>query len=397
MTPNSIMKRFMALAAFTPLALIPQAQGQIPNPAQQNPSSPIPPFLRAEHPREWSFPRDHAPHPEFQTEWWYITGNLETIPTQNQTSQPLGFQFTVFRRGLAPIIHGQPPAPRTSAWATNQVYLLHLGLADLNREKFWHHSMTRRPVLGQAGAAEDTLHVFVEQSSLKLQNDGLWKVQGRTPEFAYELLLQPTRPPLFHGPGGRDPKGPEPGQASYYYSMTRLQTQGWVQLGDSSTSQPVQGISWMDHEFMTSTLAPGQTGWDWFCAMLDDGSDLMIYRLRLENGGVEPMSGGTLRRDDGTTVKITAQDMTIKPLETWRSPKTRARYPIKWQITVPKLQLNLTATSRAKNQEMVDDGTMGFSYYEAATAYEGTLENRPVQGLGYMELTGYQGSVEQAF
>jgi predicted secreted hydrolase len=347
------------------------------------------PFVRAETPREWSFPRDHAPHPEFQTEWWYITGNLNTT---SAPARPLGFQFTIFRRGLAPEFADQPTT-RASAWATHQVYLVHLGVSDIQKDTFHHAAATRRPVLGQAGADPGTLNVHVDANRLQLLADGSWAVRGEGRDFAYDLRMRPTRPPLFHGPGGRDPKGPEPGQASYYYSMTRLETTGEVRLGTEETSIPVTGQAWMDHEFMTSTLAPNQVGWDWFCAQLNDGSDLMLYRLRLKDGGTEPESGGTLRLADGTTTKILARDMTIEPRETWRSPKAGTTYPIVWRLQIPHLGIDLIARSRTPNQEMADDGVVGFSYYEGSTHYEGTVQGRPVEGLGYMELTGYQRAV----
>jgi predicted secreted hydrolase len=351
-------------------------------------------FRRADRPRDWKFPEDHGPHPEFQTEWWYITGNLTADrPTSGSSpARDFGFQFTIFRRGLLPEYGNEPV--RASAWATRQVYLIHLGLSDLSANSFHHAAATRRPVLGQAGATSGTLDVRVDGNRLHITENGDWRVVGLDRNFGYDLRLRPTRDPLFHGPGGRDPKGAEPGQASYYYSMTRLEATGEVRSGAEGTSIPVKGLAWMDHEFMTSTLAPNQQGWDWFSAQLDDGSDLMIYQLRLEDGGIEPMSGGTLRRADGTTTKILSSQMRLDPLETWRSPKTGARYPIQWRIRVPHLRLDLQATSRAANQEMADDGVVGFSYYEGSTRFEGTLEGRPVQGLGYMELTGYQRSVQ---
>jgi predicted secreted hydrolase len=403
---------FLLIALLT----LPAIADSVPSTHTPAPSTPTPPtsptltrpFARAETPREWSFPRDHAPHPEFQTEWWYITGNLESVPPTDRPmsalnphsadqptfapTQPFGYQFTIFRRGLIPEF-SDDPTTRSSAWATRQVYLVHLGLSDIANQSFHHAAGTRRPVLGMAGAAPDHLNVHVDGNRLQAQPDGSWRVQGRGKDFAYDLNLRPTREPLFHGPGGRDPKGAEPGQASYYYSMTRLETTGEIRADSSATSIPVRGLSWMDHEFMTSTLAPNQTGWDWFSAHLSNGSDLMLYQLRLKDGGIEPMSGGTLRLADGTTTEILSTDMELRPTSHWTSPHNGARYPAQWTIRVPKHQLELTVTPRAADQEMADDGVVGFSYYEGSVTYKGTHRGQPINGLGYMELTGYQRAV----
>ncbi len=228
-------------------------------------------FARAEGPRPLVFPDDHGPHDDFQTEWWYFTGNLTA-----ESGEQFGYQLTFFRRALA------PPADRVardSTWAAEQVYLAHFALTDVADGKHVAFERLARGAAGLAGAQAAPFRVWLEDWAVSAVGDGslsdigapvhLSATEGDT---SLDLTLRNGKPPVLQGDRGYSRKGPEPGNASYYYSLTRLATEGTVAVGGQTYQ--VQGASWMDHEFSTSALGPEQVGWDWFSLQLDDGTEL---------------------------------------------------------------------------------------------------------------------------
>lgn len=333
-------------------------------------------FARAIAPRNWEFPRDHGAHPEFQTEWWYATGNLA-----GTGGAEFGYQFTIFRRALTPL-----PPSNSSTFATRDVYLAHVALSDITAGNYYHAQMLRRPAAGMAGASTTSLQAWVGPFRIDPEGDGA-RIQIRAADFACDLHLRPAKPIVFHGEGGLDQKGSAPGQASYYHSMTRLNTTGTVTVGGRSVE--VAGLSWLDKEFGSNTLGVGQVGWDWFSLQFDDGTELMLYGLRLSGGGYDAESGGTFVGADGATQRIGLKDFAIDPLATWRSPRTGANYPARWRIRVPAVQLDIEVTPRMPDQEMTSDGDSAFSYYEGSVAVTGMRAGVPVTALGYVELAGY--------
>jgi predicted secreted hydrolase len=341
-------------------------------------------FARAFEPRDFTFPFDHGPHPDFQTEWWYYTGNLTTAAGAH-----VGFQLTFFRRGLSPVA----PA-RASAFATNQVYFAHFALTDAAGGE--HHSFERfsRGAAGLAGATGAPFAVWLEDWRAEARDDlgDVIHLTAAQDGLALDLTLRAEKPIVAHGDRGLSPKSGEPGNASYYLSFTRLRAEGTVTLA-AEGPVPVTGQGWFDHEFSTSALGPGAIGWDWFSLQLGDGRELMYFQIRLAGGGLDPASGGTLVFADGTTRRLAATDVQIDVLDTWRSSHSGAEYPARWRMRVPSAQLDLTLEPWLADQEM----QVSFVYWEGAVRLSGTAGGQPVSGNGYVELTGYAASIAGQF
>jgi predicted secreted hydrolase len=331
-------------------------------------------FARARAPRSFSFPQDHGPHPDYRTEWWYFTGNLETPQGRH-----FGYELTMFRIGLA------PKAPeRASRWAANEVYLAHFAVTDVAGQSFRAFERLTRGALGLAGASATPFRVWVEDWSAEGRATDALSVHLRAAEegAGIDLLLESTKPPVLQGDGGLSQKSAEPGNASYYYSMTRMPTSGTLRVG-AQTFQ-VQGLSWMDREWGTSALSPEQAGWDWFALQLSDGRDLMFYRLRRRDGSVDPFSAGSLVGTDGRAIKLARGDVHIEVLDQWASPDG-VRYPSRWRLSVPKEGLELDIRPLVPNQEL----RLSVRYWEGAVGVRGRSRGSPIQGSGYVELAGY--------
>jgi predicted secreted hydrolase len=331
-------------------------------------------FARALTQRTWSFPKDHGLHPEYQTEWWYYTGNVSTA-----SGRRFGFQFTIFRRALTP-----QPVDSRSEWRTTQLYMAHFTITDVAARKFYQAERFSRGSLDLAGATTEPVYrVWLEDwSATALSADArIVRIQAREGNLQLDLTLEQAKPPVLQGDNGLSQKGDEPGNATYYYSLTRLNTTGSITIGGETFD--VAGTSWMDHEFGTSSLGENAVGWDWFGLHLDDGRDLMLGRIRLADGGFEPMFGGILVLPDGTTRPLHALDFTVQATATWKSPHTGAVYPAGWQITIntgDALPLQLKLTPLLSDQEL----TGSISYWEGAVRIGGDAS-----GYGYAELTGY--------
>lgn len=336
-------------------------------------------FARALAPRPFAFPEDHGPHPDFRTEWWYYTGNLQT-----SAGRHFGFQLTFFRNALAPLPAGGRDGS-ASAWATRQLFLAHFALTDTAAGRFHTASRLTRQALGLAGAQARPFRVWVEDWSVEGEPpDGLpMRLRAAEGDVAIDLLLSAEKRPVLQGDRGLSRKGPEPGNASYYYSFTRMAARGTVRQGGESL--PVSGQAWMDREWSTSALGPDLVGWDWFAFQLDDGRDLMFYVLRRHDGGAAPFSAGTLVATDGQTQRLGVRDAGIEVLQHWTSPRSRVRYPARWRMTVPSAGLRLEVAPRLADQELI----VGTRYWEGAVAMEGSAGGRPISGKGYVELVGY--------
>lgn len=332
-------------------------------------------FLAALAPRAFTFPADHGPHAGFRVEWWYFTGNLRTAEGRR-----FGYQLTFFRHQLRPM-----PLPRPSAWAAHEVYMAHFALTDAAGGAFHHAERFSRAALGLAGATAEPFRVWLEGWSAEAIAAEMppLRLLAREGEVAIDLELSPGKPLVLQGEGGRSQKGPEPGNASYYYSLTRLPTRGAIVVGGRRFE--VAGSSWMDREWSSSALSPGQVGWDWFAVQLDDGRDLMFYQLRHGDGHQDPASRGTLVAADGTARTLLPSELELTPRGSWQSPESGATYPAGWRLALPAEQVELTLTPLLPNQEL--RGT--FIYWEGAVEVSGTEEGRPIRGVGYVEMTGY--------
>jgi predicted secreted hydrolase len=340
-------------------------------------------YARVEGPQALVFPRDHGPHPDYQTEWWYYTGNLKT-----DDGRHIGYQLTFFRRAVAPPDERQA---RASEWATNQVYMAHFALTDVAGKSYQAFERFSRGAAGLAGAVAAPFRVWLDNWSVEEVEPGVVRMQAAQQDIALDLRLADAKGPILHGDGGYSQKGPESGNASSYYSLTRLITEGTVQAGGKA--YPVRGLSWLDHEFSTSALAADQVGWDWFALQFDDGSELMVFQIRKADGSVDPFSSGTFITPDGSTRSLDRAGYRIRVEDTWRSGRTGATYPARWTIEVPSLDLTLRIAPYLADQEL----DVSYAYWEGAVEVYGEREGRSLRGDGYVEMTGYAGSMQGQF
>jgi predicted secreted hydrolase len=329
---------------------------------------------------------------DYQTEWWYYTGNLVA-----DGGQRFGYQLTFFRRALA------PPDLRTereSIWAADQVYMAHLALTDVSGERFQASERFARGAAGLAGAQAAPYQVWLEDWAVEEVEPGVTRMRARTASqdpsqsqggMALDLVLVDGKGPILQGDRGYSPKGPQPGNASHYYSLTRLETSGTVQVGD--TVYPVSGLSWMDHEWSTRALAADQVGWDWFSIQMDDGSELMVFQLRKEDGSIDPFSSGTFVAPDGSTRHLGRDEIEIQVDDTWRSPHSGATYPARWTVVVPAADFVVEIEPYLADQEL----TLSYAYWEGAVGVEGERAGQAIRGNGYVEMTGYAGSMQGQF
>jgi predicted secreted hydrolase len=340
-------------------------------------------FLSVTGPCNLIFPRDHGPHPGYRTEWWYYTGNL-----QSDAGARYGFQLTFFRRQISPQgAQKQWPRPH-SAWRAQQIYLGHAAISDISKKRYLPSELIAREALGMAGASqkENETTIFIRNWSAKIRA-GRQILKAVTDDFSYDLTLQSLKSPILHGVGGYSQKGSTPERASCYYSITRLIAEGTLNLGGKTIA--VKGLAWMDHEFSSAPLEPGIIGWDWFSLQLSDNSEIMLFRLRNENGGLHPASSGTFIDPSGRSRHLSIEDFNIEVLDQWKSPKSRAVYPVRWRVTILPLAIQLTVAASMSDQEMQTPGSTGVTYWEGSVAANGSVANRIVQGQGYVELTGY--------
>jgi predicted secreted hydrolase len=326
----------------------------------------------------FEFPRDHASHPEYKIEWWYYTGNLVS-----HRGKRFGYQLTFFRIG----VESQPKNP--SRWAVRDLFMTHFAITDISGKQYRFTERMNRAGPGWAGAESSHYRVWNQDWEARIDAEGKRQLRAADRDMKLALVLSEGKPPVIHGERGVSPKGNAAGNASHYYSLTRMPTRGTLSLGGET--YPVEGESWMDHEFGTSFLEKEQTGWDWFSLQFEDGSDLMLFRLRRSDGSLDRHSSGTWIGADGTSISIGVGDFIVRPEETWRSAASGARYPIAWEIEVPKQELRLRLSTLVENQELRTERSTGVTYWEGAVEVQGTRAGRPVRGRGYLEMTGYAG------
>lgn len=333
-------------------------------------------FLQATAPKPLEFPQDLGPHNGYQTEWWYYTGNLTT-----DSGREFGYQLTFFRRALTP---ETAAVTNASDWRSNQIYFSHFTISDIANQDFYPHERFSRQSADLSGAQAAPYRVWLENWSATEIEPGKVQLVAEADDVALNLTLHETLPPVLQGDRGYSQKGLEPGNASYYYSIVQQQSEGTITVADETFD--VTGLTWKDHEFSTSALSPGTVGWDWFSLQLNDGSALMLYGLRRENGEITDVSSGTYISATGETQSLPVTDWQIDVLDTWRSPNSKAAYPAQWHIEIPKLGLVLDGKSLMANQELNLSSTV---YWEGAVGFEGAVAGQPVTAKGYVEMTGY--------
>jgi predicted secreted hydrolase len=336
-------------------------------------------FAPVVEPRDWSFPEDHGSHREFQTEWWYYTGHLT-----GEAGERFGYELVFFRHRLDP---GGGLSATFPDWEPAEIYPAHLALTDESGRRFRFHQKVERAFGGMAGADSNDLRVWC----------GAWRAERKgsahhltaaADDISLTLQLVPLKPPVLHGEAGISRKGPQSGQASYYYSLTRLATSGVVTIGGKSLG--VTGASWMDHEFFSSRLDTTLVGWDWFSLQLDDGSEIMLYRLRGRTVR-EDWPSGTFVLPDGRARSLGRGDFTLESRSNWTSPTTGVTYPARWTVRVPSLELVVDVVPTLPDQELDTRSSTGVIYWEGSATISGTRSGKAVTGRGYVELTGYGG------
>ena len=329
-------------------------------------------YLQVTGPREWSFPRDHGRHDGYKTEWWYFTGNLR----EKETGRRFGYQLTFFRTAMSPT-----PTTRPSPWGITDLYFSHAAISDIGDQKFLFKDRIHRHRAGLAESSDRTMDVTLLDSYAKLDEKGAIHLSAKEEAFAMELTCAPGCGPILQGPGGVNPKGKNVGQASYYYSLTRLATSGTLTVNGKRFE--IEGRSWMDHEFSSNALSDEQAGWDWLGLTLDDGSDLMIYRLRKRDGTADYLSG-TRVTSDGMARYLTADDIHLESSHPWKSPTTGGVYPQDWNLTI-RGHLPMAIHSLMPNQELITTASTDVNYFEGAA--EISVAGKPA-GAGYLEITG---------
>ena len=327
------------------------------------------------------FPRDHFGHPEFESEWWYYTGNLFT-----ESERHFGFELTFFRR--ARTVDADPP----SAWDLDQVYLAHFVVTDTEAEQVIVDERLNRAGPGIAGADAGMRRVWNGNWSAEWRpGDDILPAQVLTAlngEAALRLVLEPEKPVVIHGRDGVSRKvAGNPQAVSHYLSFTRMAATGTVSLHGEEFA--VRGRAWMDHEFFSDYLTEYKVGWDWMSVQLDDGVDVMLFGIRDAEGGYGPDTFGTFVDAGGGVLPIEPGGVEFRPGRRWRSDATGAEYPVAWQVEVPEFSLQLDVHPRLDSQEVVTENGILPAYWEGAVRYTGERRGRSVTGVGYLEMTGY--------
>ncbi len=353
-------------------------------------------FAQASRNFSWNFPSDHGSHDDFQTEWWYFTGQLAEQGKNVFDDARLGFQLTFFRRAAE---------PHTGRWT--QTYLVHSALSNFGHSladgilgaryhgSFGFAKEIARGGLGVAGAHTDRFMVWNHGSSAEFQGDGVGltfdaPIQGQKVEV--RLMATPRGRPMLQGELGYSRKGECESCASQYYSLPRLGLRGEVQVGKEITE--VEGVGWMDHEFMSSALSSEYRGWDWFALMARDGTDLMFFRLRGIDGKADFVSGTSHRGNRQETLSV--RDINITELSYWVSPHTGGRYPVSWRISAPSLGIDEIIEPRLLDQEIYQRNKT-LAEVSAPSYWEGAVRSRSGNLIGYVEMTGYSQAVGALF
>ncbi|MGA1871100.1 MAG: lipocalin-like domain-containing protein [bacterium] len=324
----------------------------------------------------YSFPKDHYAHPECGKEWWYYTGHLTT-----EDNKKYGYELTFFRVG----VESQRTRQSASAWAMRDIYFAHMAISDEGEKKFHFWEKMNRKGPGIAGAEDDRLYVWNEGWLLEGDNE-THHLTAHEDDYGIDLVLIPLKPPVIHDQTG--PMGQSPGStlASYYYSLTRIDTKGHIWI--AGKKHKVRGITWMDHQFFTHFFKQ----WDWFSIQLNNQIEIMFFHFRSENGRIDPASFGTIVDETGNSTDLSLSEFTITPMGTWTSKKSGAVYPSKWSIDIKGHYISLNIMPTFNEQELI---TQQAIYWEGSCLISGTYKGKKVTGRGYAELTGYAGRTPQ--
>ena len=325
----------------------------------------------------YEFPRDHYAHPDFKSEWWYFTGNLAA-----EDGREYGFQLTFFRQGVR---RGEEAKTR---FAVDDIKLAHFAITDIAGQQFRFAQKVSRGSFGDAGFSDGERIAWIDDWTLRLSGPGQFRLEAKDKDFALNLDLTSAKEPVFHGEDGVSQKSEGEGRASHYYSYTRLAAKGTVTL--EGREIPVTGWSWFDQEWATNQLTENQTGWDWLSLQFEDNTELMLFQIRLKDGGRDPFSHGTWIDAEGNTTPVKNEDFELVPGRTWRSQETGGDYPVEWKLRIPKLDVELEVSAAMDAQELV---LRPISYWEGSVWARGTRQGQALRGRGYLEMTGYAGGL----
>jgi predicted secreted hydrolase len=315
------------------------------------------------------FPHDFGAHPDFRTEWWYITGHVVS------GAREFGFQLTFFRSRV------DATQGMRSRFAAKQLIFAHAAVTDVQGKKLWHDQRLAREGFGVAFASEENTHVKLRDWSLQNQA-GRYAAELPASDFALKLQFAPTQAVLLQGQQGLSRKGPAPKQASYYYSQPQLAAGGSLRV--SGQRFEVSGKAWLDHEWSEELLHPDAAGWDWIGMNLDDGSALTAFRLR-DKAGQALWDGGSFRSPKSDLYTFSRGEVIFKPVRGWKSPLTQTTYPVEWLVRTPADFYTVRAV--IDNQELDSRLSTGAIYWEGLSELIDSNGRRV--GRGYLEMTGY--------
>jgi predicted secreted hydrolase len=317
------------------------------------------------------FPQSFGAHPDYQTEWWYVTGWLKTADGKD-----LGYQVTFFRRATG------ADSANPSKFAPRQLIIGHAALSDPAQGKLLHDQRSAREGFGLAYAKAGGTDVKLDDWRMVRSPDGAYQVTLAAASFTLNLTLAPTQPVLLQGENGYSRKGPDPLQASYYYSEPQLKTSGAI-TRSGGKPQAVSGVSWLDHEWSQQVLDADAAGWDWLGANLDDGGALMAFQIRSKTGA-KLWAHATWRDASGKITHYSPDQVSFTPQRRWRSPRTNAEYPVATQLATGSTLWQIAPLQ--EDQELDSRRSTGAVYWEGAATVS---RDGARAGRGYLELTGY--------
>ncbi|HEX8559890.1 MAG TPA: lipocalin family protein [Pyrinomonadaceae bacterium] len=330
-------------------------------------------------------PRDLYAHAVAQTEWWYYTGHLRT-----DSGRRFGFELVFFKRRTDLDRFGVIPLRLIG----NPLYLAHFALTDESRGRFVYEHRKSANGLFDPPARADSRRLYLRLGDWSVREaHGLHLLRATLAGGgAFEAALRPSKPAALNGHEGAGVSFKDHGEASRYFSYTRMEAEGDLTLG--GVTERFRGSAWMDREFGTWKTTDGQRGWDWFSLQLDDDTELMVYHIRDRHDRPSDFSSGAFVAADGRRTHLAREDFELEPTGSWRSPRTGATYPSGWRLRVARLGVNVTVEPVLRDQELDTRGTTMIVYWEGACAVEGTRGDRAVKGRAYVELVGYDRSHE---
>jgi predicted secreted hydrolase len=318
-----------------------------------------------------------------QTEWWYFSGNLYA-----EDGRHFGYELVFFKRNTHFDYLGFFPG----RWLKKNLSVAHFALTNpaaaekQNRFRYWHRGGFFSRV--QSFFSSDFFHVEVSGWSAFEDADGNIHLNAQFTWDSISLRLEPIKELIYNGNQGYSPRCDEEGIASYHCAYTRMKTSGNVMANGEVLR--VKGLSWLDHEKMQAGQDRLTNGWDWYSMQLDNHEELMLYLFRNQDGSIDQKySYGTHVGPLGEVTSLSHNEIIVKTLQKWKSPESRGEYPVKSEVKIPSLDLQLEVSAIVENSELNCISTSFVSYWEGPVRIHGISRDKPVIGSGYLELCGY--------